>query len=240
LPPNLRATFADQKRGGVLSFRFEDGTVLDTCGNLGLSALAPNLELAAGETIEQPVGVLVVAAFAAEVPGGPQQQCPLAVTDLSSGVSLAHAIVDTLATSEVERQIDSARHGGAGNNYLDIRVRNDTQQSIAAFEFAAAYSNRMGDETTSATYISQNDRPIKPGAAYKSSLWIAPSDRKTARDRCGSISAGFDTAMARCGRTMAAVPVFAVLRQSESAHSSGVIAKAISPPARGNEKAEVR
>jgi hypothetical protein len=161
-PPNMRATMDDARRGGRLTFRFEDGTVLDTCGDLVLSQLAPNMQLAPGETIALPA--LPNNAATAGGPAAPPQQCPLTVMALSSGLSFGHALVDALTTSELERQIDSAQNGGAGKNYLDVRLRNDGQKAVKAFEYAAVYRNNMGDEMTSGTYVSQNTQPIKPGA----------------------------------------------------------------------------
>jgi hypothetical protein len=161
-PPNMRVGMDDARRGGRLTFRFEDGTVLDTCGDLVLSQLAPNMQLAPGETIALPA--TPSGTLAAGGPAGPPQQCPLTVMALSSGLSFGHALVDALTTSELERQIDSAQNGGAGKNYLDVRLRNDGQKAVKAFEYAAVYRNNMGDEMTSGTYVSQNTQPIKPGA----------------------------------------------------------------------------
>lgn len=161
-PPNMRATMDDARRGGRLTFRFEDGTILDTCGDLTLSQLAPNMQLAPGETIAlppTPSGTLAAAG-----PAAPPQQCPLTVMSLSSGLSLGHALVDALTTSEFERHIDSAQNGGADKNYLDVRLRNDSQKAIKTFEYSAVYRENMGDEMASGTYVSQNTRPIKPGA----------------------------------------------------------------------------
>jgi len=165
LPPNMRTTMNDARQGGRLTFRFEDGTILDTCGDLMLSQLAPNMQLAPGETIalpEMPSGALAAAG-----PATPPQQCPLTVMGLSSGLSFGHALVDALTNSELQRRFDSAQDGGAGKNYLDVRLRNDGQKSIKGFEYTAVYRNNMGDETTSPTYLSQNTQSIKPGASFK-------------------------------------------------------------------------
>lgn len=164
-PPNMRKTMDDARHGGRLTFRFEDGTVLDTCGDLMLSQLAPNMQLAPGETIALPA--MASGTLTAAGPAAPPQQCPLTVMGLSSGLSFGHALVDALTTSELQRQIDSAQNGGAGKNYLDVRLRNDSQKAVKAFEYTAVYSNNMGDETTSGTYVSQNTQPIKPGALTK-------------------------------------------------------------------------
>jgi hypothetical protein len=48
-PPIMRASIDDARRGGKMTFRFEDGTLLDTCGDLKLSQLATNMQLATGE-----------------------------------------------------------------------------------------------------------------------------------------------------------------------------------------------
>lgn len=165
-PPNVRATMDDARRGGRLTFRFEDGTVMDTCGDLMLSQLAPNMQLAPGETMALPA--TPSGAPAAAGPAAPPQQCPLAVTGLSSGLSFGHALIDALATSELQRQIDTAQNGGAGKNYLDVRLRNDSPKAIRAFEYAAIYRNNMGDEMASGTYVSQNTQPIKAGALTRS------------------------------------------------------------------------
>jgi hypothetical protein len=164
-PPNMRKTMDDARHGGRLTFRFEDGTVLDTCGDLMLSQLAPNMQLAPGETIVLPA--TSSGTLAAAGPAAPPQQCPLTVISLSSGLSFGHALVDALTTSELQRQIDTAQNGGAGKNYLDVRLRNDSQKAIKAFEYAAVYRNTMGDEMASGTYVSQNTQPIKPGSLTK-------------------------------------------------------------------------
>ena len=54
LPHNIRLQMEDAAKGGLLQVQFEDGTKLDTCGDLLWSQLATDLELAAGETIALP------------------------------------------------------------------------------------------------------------------------------------------------------------------------------------------
>jgi hypothetical protein len=48
-PPNMRAMIDDARHGGKMTFRFEDGTLLDTCGDLKLSQFAANMQLTSGE-----------------------------------------------------------------------------------------------------------------------------------------------------------------------------------------------
>jgi hypothetical protein len=176
LPPNMRAMMEDAKKGGVLEFQFEDGTKLDTCGNLLLTQLSPNLTLAAGERITLPAAALgALAAMQAPPtpipPGGlvHPQLCPVVITKVTSGAGLGHALIDALTTSEFERQLDETAHEGQGKHYLDVAVRNSSDKPIVAFEFAAVYSDKMGDETTSATYVSQNEHAIQPGDISKAS-----------------------------------------------------------------------
>ena len=177
MPAGARATMEDARRGGKLTFRFEDGTVLDSCGDMMLSQLAPNLELAPGETI-----VIPAVAANAPAPGGVgAQECPLAVASLSSGLSFGHALVDALTNSRLQTQIDEAENGGVGKNYLDVRVRNDSKKAVKAFEYTAVYRDAMGDETTSPTYVSQNTQPIKPGAFFKSATMDRVQRSQTGR-----------------------------------------------------------
>lgn len=168
LPPGVRASIEDARRGGILTFRFEDGTVLDSCADMMLSQLGPNMSLAAGETLAQPKVTSGAATLVTPGTTAGAQRCSLVITALSSGLSFGHAIIDSLTTSEFERQIDSARNGGVQKNYLDLRVRNDGEKPIKAFEFSDVYRNTMGDETISATYVSQNTQPIGPGATSRS------------------------------------------------------------------------
>jgi hypothetical protein len=173
LPPALRAQMADLKKGGTLLFQFDDGTKLDTCVVQGLSALAPNLELVPGETIAVPPPAQsptqALAARTALAAGASHQQCPISVVKVGSGNSFGHLVVDSLTTSELQRQIDETNHGGMGKHYLDIQVRNDSAKAVKAFEFSAVYADRMGDDASSASFVSQNDRPIASGAVYKTS-----------------------------------------------------------------------
>jgi hypothetical protein len=164
LPENLRVMMNDLKNGGVLSFRFVDGTILENCGNIGLIALSSNLTLASGEIVSSTTpaqtghDLNILPSSGSAHP----QQCPMTITEASSGLSFGHSLVDAMITSEFERQLDQTIHGGAEKkHYLDIRVRNDTKTPVRAFEFAAIYVNRMGNQTTSAIYISQNTQPIK-------------------------------------------------------------------------------
>jgi hypothetical protein len=172
-PAGLRPMMADAKKGGNLLFRFADGTELDACGSLMFSQLSANIELAPGETITGPAvvanGLGATPAVGAAAPGAvaPVQQCPIVITKVSSGVSVGHALVDALTTSELQRQVDQTIHGGQPKHYVDMRVRNTTEKPVVAFEFSAVYSNKMGDETTSATYVSQNPHAIKPGEDSK-------------------------------------------------------------------------
>ena len=172
MPPGMRPMMEDLKKGGNLLFRFADGTELDACGSIAFNTLAANVELAPGETITAPTVVATRAGVSqASASGVPDrvQQCPIVITKVSSGVSVGHALVDALTTSELQRQVDQTIHGGQSKHYVDVRVHNAGEKPVVAFEFSAVYSNKMGDKTTSATYVSQNTHPINPGEEYKAS-----------------------------------------------------------------------
>lgn len=176
LPAPTQALMSDQMNGGLVLFEFGDGTRLDNCGNIGRSTIAAQLELAPGETIALPDKAQTTFAAAREqsesLPtygAAVPQKCPVIVVGLSSGVSLTHMFVEALTTSEFERQVDETIHNGQTKHYLDVRVQNESEKRVSAFEFGTIYTNRMGDETTSATFVSQNPRAIKPGDVSKTS-----------------------------------------------------------------------
>jgi hypothetical protein len=138
----------------------------------GRSTFASDLELAPGETITLPAAQSLQQGLAARTgpaAGASPQQCPMSVVKVGSGNSFGHLVVDSLTTSEFQRQVDQGNHGGMGKHYLDVQVRNDSAKAVKAFEFSAVYSDRMGDEASSASFVSQNDRPIASGAVYKTS-----------------------------------------------------------------------
>lgn len=180
MPANARAMMENMKKGGVLVLRFEDGTNLDTCAPQGSNQLSANLDLAPGETVSAPT-VAQSPIFEPSTVGNARrdaaatpsvsaaQSCPIAVIKVSTGVSFGHLLVDTLTTSEFQRQIDQATHGGVDKHYLDVQVRNDSGRPVKAFEFSAAYMDKMGDESTSAAFVSQNNKPIRTGAIFKTS-----------------------------------------------------------------------
>lgn len=62
MPANMRPMMEDARHGGRLTFRFDDGTVLDTCGNMLLSQLAPNMDLIQGDATAQPTAPTTPAA----------------------------------------------------------------------------------------------------------------------------------------------------------------------------------
>lgn len=168
LPPSVRAMIESQKRGGLLVFQFEDGTKLDTCAPQGSDQLSPNLELAPGQTIAH-------AAIEAATPSlattyvAVNASCPAAVAKVSTGTNFGHMLAEALTTSEFQRQLDETSHGGAGKHYLDVQLRNDSGKPIRAVEFAAVYADTMGDPSTSATFVSQNTKPIPAGGVFKAS-----------------------------------------------------------------------
>lgn len=172
LSQNIRANLEDIEKGGILSFQFQDGTSLDTCSNQGVSALTPNLELAAGETITYPEAQTNTnETISRPIPSisSVTQQCPIDVIGVSSGVSVLHFLLDTLTTSEFQQQLDETLHDGHQKHYLDMRMRNDSDKLVAAFEMTAVYANKMGDESGSSTFVSQNSGPLKPGSEYTAS-----------------------------------------------------------------------
>lgn len=166
MPPASRTLVEDAMRGGTMTFEFRDGKRLDTCGLAGLSALKQNLELVPGQTIALPSVSEKQSQPPAQIAGtaGPQE-CPVQVSDLSSGVSFGHALLEALTMSQFQRQLDETVHGS--RHYLDMEVRNESDRPVAAVEMVATYANNMGDEVGSATYISQNEDPINPGDEYK-------------------------------------------------------------------------
>jgi hypothetical protein len=189
MAPNMREQLLDLQKGGILLFRFEDGSQLDTCATMGQKTLSENLELAPGETIAaaaaQPAsaaspssqGVTTASApglsttsltSAATTPTTPQE-CPVVVTKVTSGDGgFGHALAEGLTTSEFQRQLDQTAHGGHSKHYLDMRMRNNSSKPIAAIESVVVYTDKMGDETTRDTLVSQNTKPIKPGEEHKS------------------------------------------------------------------------
>ena len=88
------------------------------------------------------------------------------VTSTDGG--FGHALADAMTTSEFERDVDKASHGGKAKHYLDMRERNNTQKEIKAIENVVVYANVMGDESLRDTLLSQNTKPIKPGEELKS------------------------------------------------------------------------
>jgi hypothetical protein len=77
-------------------------------------------------------------------------------------------MADGMTNSEFQRQLDQTTHGGRSKHYLDMRMRNNGSKPVAAVESVVIYANKMGDETTRDTLVSQNTKPIKPGAELKS------------------------------------------------------------------------
>jgi hypothetical protein len=143
-----------------------------------LSQLAPNLELAPGETIALPATAASTSPGGGSAAASGPQQCPLVVAKLTSGYSVGHIVADVLSTSQLQRQIDEAQNGN--KNYVDLNVRNDGRKAIRAFEYTAVYRDAMGDETVSPTYVSQNTKPIAAGEVFKT----------TAMDRSQRASTG--------------------------------------------------
>ena len=185
MPPESRALFEDQMKAATLLLQFEDGTKLDTCAPIGPKKIAEYFELAPGETLgtaappksDAPSAGLALASTgsspasagqaASSTPAGPQE-CPVVMTKVSSSESFGHALADAMTTSEFERQVDRAGHGGKDKHYLDMRERNNGQKPIRAIESVVVYKNVMGDETVRDTLTSQNTKPIKPGEELKS------------------------------------------------------------------------
>jgi hypothetical protein len=71
MPSRMRSMMEDALHGGRLTFRFDDGTVLDTCVNTLFSQLAPNMDLIQGDTTAQPT-----ASAPAAAPSIPAQPTP--------------------------------------------------------------------------------------------------------------------------------------------------------------------
>jgi hypothetical protein len=187
MAPDMRAKMEDMQKGGILLFQFEDGIQLDSCAAMGPKMLSDNLELAPGETIAPPAAQPATSAAAqanpaALVSGAPSaspapasatpstpQECPVVVTKVTSGDGgFGHALAEGMTTSEFQRQLDQTAHGGNSKHYLDMRMRNNSSKPIAAIESVVIYTNKMGDETTRDTLVSQNPKPIKPGEEHKS------------------------------------------------------------------------
>jgi hypothetical protein len=169
LPPETRAMIEDQQRAATLLLLFEDGTKLDTCAPVGPKKLAEYLELAPGQTLmpvsqvtpTQPVSAAAVT----------PQECPVVVTKVTSSEGgFGHGLVDDLTTSEYERQTDKVIHEGQKKHYLDMRMLNKSTKPIRAVESVVVYSDVMGAETKHEALVSQNNKPIKPGQEYNSSI----------------------------------------------------------------------
>ncbi len=189
MAPDMRARLEDMQKGGILLFQFEDGTQLDSCAAMGPKTISENLELAPGETIAtsaaQPGAAAGLQPQGNPVAPGPEhaansgtasapssaapQDCPVVITKVAStDGGFGHALADAMTTSEFQRQLDQTTHGGQSKHYLDMRLRNNSSKHIAGIESVVIYRNKMGDETTRDTLVSQNTKPIKPGEEHKS------------------------------------------------------------------------
>jgi hypothetical protein len=190
LTPEMRAQMEDIQKSAILLLQFEDGTKLDTCAAMGPKMLSDYFELAPGQTITPvstnpaapgspatavqgnvPAGSASSAASSTAAPASPAtpQECPVVVTKVTSGDGgFGHALADGMTNSEFQRQLDQTTHGGRSKHYLDMRMRNNSSKPMAAIESVVIYSNKMGDETTRDTLVSQNTKPIKSGAELKS------------------------------------------------------------------------
>jgi hypothetical protein len=169
MSPSALKMIDDARNSGMMLFKFDDGSQLDTCGKLLVSQLTDGLELAPGESVEIPAATAAQPEFLSksiEPQISPNQTCPVVVTKVVSGVSLGHLLLEALFVSRFEQELDRAAHGGQGKHYLDIGIANHSDLAIAGVEIIASYSNNMGDETASATYVSPNSDPIKSGGTF--------------------------------------------------------------------------
>jgi hypothetical protein len=172
MTPTVRAMVEDQRNGGTVLFRFADGVELDTCVDQAYSQLVAGMELVPGETIA-PIDVTppaVPASTTNAVSSGPlptalpAQDCPVMIVRLSSDQGgFRDTLGEALTTSEFQRQLDETTHGGESTHYLDSRLRNVSQKPIATVESVAVYTDRMGDQSTTVTLLTQNTKPIAPG-----------------------------------------------------------------------------
>src|SRR5690349_7147468 len=138
MPPQSRAILEDQMKAATLLLQFDDGKKLDTCAPIGPRRIAEYFELAPGETLA-PVaaGPASTAASSptAAVAITPNPECPVVMTKVSSSDGgFGHAFADAMTSSEFERDVDRASHGGKGKHYLDMRARNNGQKEIRAVE----------------------------------------------------------------------------------------------------------
>jgi hypothetical protein len=178
MAPAVRSMVEDQRKGGTVLFRFAEGTELDTCVDQGYTQLAAGIELAPGETLpEVDVPATTVASSnSPTLPPGPlpnpatsAQECPVVIAQLSSDQGgMRDTLGEALTTSEFQRQLDETTHEGVATHYLDSRLRNVSQKPIAAIESVAIYMDRMGDQSATATLVTQNDKPIAPGKEFQS------------------------------------------------------------------------
>jgi hypothetical protein len=168
MPPESRALIEDQRKAATLLFQFEDGTKLDTCAPIGPQRLADGLELLPGQNL-QPVAQPTTPAVPTSTVFTTPQDCPVTVTKVSSSDGgFGHGLFDAMTTSEFERQMDKTLNGVKSKHYLDMRMRSVSPKNIRAVESVVIYSNAMGDESSSDTLVTQNDKVIKAGQEYKS------------------------------------------------------------------------
>ncbi|NDJ13385.1 MAG: hypothetical protein EBY17_19685 [Acidobacteriia bacterium] len=96
------------------------------------------------------------------------QDCPVVVIKVTStDGGFTHAVIDGLTKSPLQREVERIQNGGKDPHYLDVRLRNTSDRAVRAIEAFSVYANLMGDEASQQSLLSQNDKPIKPGAEFR-------------------------------------------------------------------------
>lgn len=169
LPSNLQKTMEDAAHGGMVTFSFNDGTKLDTCGKLLQSQLTSEIDLKTGGNLplvkpEQLLSPPNASSATVREASSKPESCPVRISRVaSSGSNFGHMLIDQLTTSEFERQVDQVAHEGASKHYLDIKLINSSDKFIDGIELIAVYKNKLGDEISSQTIVPQNTKAVAPG-----------------------------------------------------------------------------
>lgn len=140
-------------KGAILLLNFEDGTELDSCAAITPSTMSDFVALVPGQTLEP-----AQRPTSSTAPPTQPQECPVSITNLSSGNSFKASMLVSM-----ESQGNSS---SIGKSFLTVKYQNDSNKEVTGIRFRVSYFNSVQEVQHVSDVITPTGAKLKPKKSF--------------------------------------------------------------------------
>jgi hypothetical protein len=140
-------------KGAIILLKFEDGTELDSCAAITPSTMSDFIALVTGQTLEP-----APRPTTSNAPPIQPQECPVSITNLTSGNSFKASMLVSMESQGNSRSI--------GKSFLTVKYQNDSNKEVTGIRFRVSYFNSVQEVQHVSDVITPTGAKLKPKKSF--------------------------------------------------------------------------